>query len=308
MEAAFGTARNPATFDWKYARNPHGQMVGFEALDGPIPVAFYCVIPQVYSIGDDPVEVYQSVDTMTDPAYQRRGLFAQLATLTYNELGRLDPGYTLVGIAGRSSLPGYVQRLGWRHIHDIRVLFAERRLVSVRQLASRRLYLEAAQASEAIELAEYLDHRRRSTARIRLHISSEFLDWRVFSHPEIHYRVAVLRGRDGVEGFCVYSTDDKGRCLLSLVDLPEARLDHHHLGELLRFAFRDTGARLMYTWEPTSTSLRTAYRRLGFLSNRLSRGPGSERQPFIVRRSQELANGLDWFNVQSFDLQPLMKD
>ena len=234
-------------------------------------------------------------------------MFVQLATLTYNEVGRIDPASSLVGIAGESSLPGFVRRLGWRHIHDIRLLFAERRLVSVRQLASRRRHVEAAPASEVAELGEYLDHRRQH-ARIGLDLSPEFLDWRVLSHAEIDYRLAVLRDRDGVQGFCVYSLDDKGRCLLSLVDLPEGRLDHQHLGELLRYVFRDTGASLMYTWEPTSTSLKKAYRHLGFLSNRLSRGPGSERQPFIVRRSQAIVNGLDWFDVQNFDLQPLMKD
>ena len=49
MEAAFGSAPDPEYFDWKYVQNPHGQMVGFEALDGSTPVAFYCVIPQIYS-------------------------------------------------------------------------------------------------------------------------------------------------------------------------------------------------------------------------------------------------------------------
>ena len=121
MDAAFGSAPGPEYFDWKYARNPHGEMVGFEALAGSTPVAFYCVIPQVYSVDGVQVGVFQSVDTMTDPAYQGRGLFVQLATLTYNEVSRIDPGYTLVGIAGESSLPGFVRRLGWRHIHDIRL-------------------------------------------------------------------------------------------------------------------------------------------------------------------------------------------
>ena len=308
MEAAFGSAPGPEYFDWKYARNPHGEMVGFEALDGSTPVAFYCVIPQVYSVDGGQVGVFQSVDTMTDPAYQGRGLFVQLATLTYNEISRIDPGCTLVGIAGETSLPGFVRRLGWRHIHDIRLLFAERRLVSLRQLASRRRKIEAAPASEVAELGEYLDHRRQITAQIGLHLSPEFLDWRVLSHPEIDYRLAVLRDRDGVQGFCVYSLDGKGRCLLSLVDLPEGRLDHHHLGELLRFVFRDTGASLVYTWEPTSTSLKTRVPALGLPvepaeSRARLRAPAVHRAPLA-----RIVNGLDWFNVQNFDLQPLMKD
>jgi len=308
MEAAFGSAPGPDYFDWKYAQNPFGQMVGFEALDGSTPVAFYCVIPQVFSIGGDPVGVFQSVDTMTDPGYRGRGLFVQLATLTYDEVSRIDPGRTLIGIAGESSLPGFVRRLGWRHIHDIRLYFAERRLVSLRRLGSRTRRIQAGLASEVAQLGDYLDHRRRITGQIGLHLSPEFLGWRVLRHPEIDYRIALLRDRDAVLGFCIYSLDDKGRCLLSLVDLPEQRLDHQHLGELLRFVFQETGARLVYTWEPTSISLRRAYRRLGFLSNRLSRGPGSERQPFIVRGSDDFRYGLDWSNPHNFDLQPLMKD
>jgi len=308
MDAAFGSAPGPEYFDWKYARNPHGEMVGFEALAGSTPVAFYCVIPQVYSVDGVQVGVFQSVDTMTDPAYQGRGLFVQLATLTYDEVSRIDPGYTLVGIAGESSLPGFVRRLGWRHIHDIRLYFAERRLVSLRLLASRRRQIRAAPASEVAQLAGYLEHRRQVNKQIGLYLSPEFLGWRVLRHPEIDYHVVVLRDREEVQGFCIYSLDSKRRCLLSLVDLPEERLDHHHLGELLRFVFQQTGARLAYTWEPSSIPLRRAYRRLGFLSNRLSRGPGSERQPFIVRGSEDFRHGLDWSNPHNLDLQPLIKD
>ena len=69
-------------FTWKYCDNPAGSFVGFEAVHKGKTIASYGVIPEPYLADGKKVLAWQSMDTMTDPDYQRRGLFISLAKKT----------------------------------------------------------------------------------------------------------------------------------------------------------------------------------------------------------------------------------
>src|SRR5690242_16349933 len=103
-ELSLGLKTSDKYFQWKYLDNPAGEVVAFEALHEGRPAAFYGVIPEFYTVKGERVKVYQSMDTMTHPDYQRRGLFTKLANMTYNYLVEKDGGVNLVGIPGSNSL------------------------------------------------------------------------------------------------------------------------------------------------------------------------------------------------------------
>ena len=122
--------------NWKYQSNPAGEVVAFAAFDGDTMAAFYGVIPETYLFNGKPKRIYQSMDTMTHPNYQRRGLFGKLANLTYNRIAEIENELKIVGIAGSSSYPGFVKKLNWTDIHQFKYAFcqnlAERKIESCR--------------------------------------------------------------------------------------------------------------------------------------------------------------------------------
>jgi len=87
---------------------------GFIAYNGAqLPIAFYGVIPCFIQLNDEPMLAAQSADTMTHPDYRNKGLFVELALLTF-DLCRDEGIKLLFGFPNQNSLPGFVNKLGWQ--------------------------------------------------------------------------------------------------------------------------------------------------------------------------------------------------
>src|ERR1700744_5068987 len=81
---------------------------GFIAYNEAVqPIAYYGVIPCFLRHGSEVILAAQSADTMTHPGYRNRGLFVELANLTY-ELCRAEGINIIFGFPNQNSLPGLV--------------------------------------------------------------------------------------------------------------------------------------------------------------------------------------------------------
>ncbi|HEY4194740.1 MAG TPA: GNAT family N-acetyltransferase [Mucilaginibacter sp.] len=76
------------------------------------PIAFYAVIPCFIRNGDTLYLAAQSADTMTHPKYQFKGLFVQLANLTF-DLAQEEGISLIFGFPNQNSLHGFLVRLKW---------------------------------------------------------------------------------------------------------------------------------------------------------------------------------------------------
>jgi hypothetical protein len=110
----YGKVPPPGLFSMKYDTAFTGiQHIGFVAYNGQLPIAFYAVIPCFLKIDDEIVLVAQSADTMTHPEYRTKGLFVELAMITYQLCE--NSGIRLVfGFPNQNSLPGFINKLGWK--------------------------------------------------------------------------------------------------------------------------------------------------------------------------------------------------
>lgn len=88
--------------------------IGFIAYNhDKLPIAFYGVIPCLIKFDHKIMLTAQSADTMTHPGYRNRGLFVELATLTFQLCH--DSGINLIfGFPNQNSLPGFINKLGWK--------------------------------------------------------------------------------------------------------------------------------------------------------------------------------------------------
>jgi hypothetical protein len=118
--AVYGKAPGPNFFFMKYNTSFAGvKHVGFIAYNNHhIPIAFYAVIPCFIRFDDKIMLSAQSADTMTHPQYRNKGLFVELALLTFQLC--LNSGILfLFGFPNQNSLPGFINKLGWQRVKNM---------------------------------------------------------------------------------------------------------------------------------------------------------------------------------------------
>ena len=119
LYAAIRGSCRPEAFDrWRYFGSPEGTCPAVVALDGETVAGFYTLWPARVRLGQEVVLAGQSMDTMTHPDYQGRGIFIRLAKACYDLAA--SRGYELLyGFPNPASYPGFVRRLDWNHTGDI---------------------------------------------------------------------------------------------------------------------------------------------------------------------------------------------
>ncbi|MGH2951358.1 MAG: hypothetical protein ACRDKX_04865 [Solirubrobacterales bacterium] len=308
MREAFDIPVAERHFAWKHLENPAGPAVGFEAIGPDGPAAFYGVIPETYLVRGQRTRVYQTADIMIHPRYRGSGLYMVLSNRTYDHLLAEEGGYTLVAFPNEKLLSVATRRLGWSLLHTIPLVFLPRLIHRVRRRRSRAAELTFTTVKHAIELDPYLSVRPQPSRPISVELSSEFLQWRGFDHPYDPAQACLVSRASEPVGICLFSTDERSRCMVRLADFVSLEVYEQAFVALAAYLFEQTGASLLYTWEPVDEAQRSALRRSGFLKNPAGRGPGSARHSFISRSQPRHVHGEDWLRPASFDVQPIMHD
>ncbi len=307
-EASFNI--KPATnyFSWKYLDNPGGKMLGFEASHQGRVIASFGIIPEQYVVNGQPCTVWQSMDTMTHPDYQRRGLFVQLANRTFDCLREIDPNFLLLGIPAPQSHAGFVKKLGWKDVHSFGLIFTDRRAQMALKLVQRSRGLSFRDVGDTETLRPYLATRMRMSRHIQNELTPEFLAWRGLNNPGKKTNIMEVLENGMAKGMVVYSVDDPRKTFVYLLDFAVdedvARLTPAVVKEVLN----RTGATVLSTWAPQDYLLAKAYQRAGVLANPTSKGPMLFKQPLISLAGSKAFHGLDPHSVDSFKLQPIMQD
>lgn len=309
MEACFDFPPSLAYCRWKYLENPAGPLVAFEAYADDRLAGFYGVIPEDYLVDGERVKVYQAMDLMTHPDFQRKGLFAKLGSLTYRTIVEEQGRISLIGVPNYHILPGHTGKLNSAHIRSSPYLFAPRAWFKLRS-AWRGAGDLAAEVVSAVppDYPAYLSRRERSTRAISPVYSAEFLSWRFLRHPFRKYKLVAFREGGALAGICVLELEGT-RAKIMLLDFAR-RADFSRLGRRAIAAVFGLipGAATLYTWEPTDPHVLAAYIGSGFLKNPLGRGPFSHRIPFITYTAGSAAAPEKWRDASCIDLQPAVQD
>ncbi|MGC4057591.1 MAG: GNAT family N-acetyltransferase [Chitinophagaceae bacterium] len=295
-------------FRWKYLENPSGPVVAFEAFEQDNIAAFYGVIPECYADGQEKFLAYQSMDTMTHPNYQKKGLFVKLAKHTYAAVQAKHPELLIVGVPGSNSFHGFVNKLDWKHLIDIPYIFTHRAAFTARNIFRRDRTVQITELSSFTEdIQGFLDRFYATQKMIRPVYDVATLNWKVFRHPFKTFKVLSLKRDSRIEGLMIYSKENN-RIKIELADFSHSESSDILLREGLSRIFEDNPqAQWLFTWEPTRKDLKTAYRKAGLLKNPFSKGPFSYKVPFIIYGTKFA--GADTEDLRSrFDLQPLIQD
>jgi GNAT superfamily N-acetyltransferase len=99
-------------------------------------IGYYGVIPCFFSYNGQRMLAAQSADTMTHPGYRLKGLFVELANLTYN-LCRENGINLIIGFPNQHSYHGAVQKLGWKMTDTMSCFTLPVKTLPLEKLATR---------------------------------------------------------------------------------------------------------------------------------------------------------------------------
>lgn len=111
--------------------------VGFLAYHNELnePAAYYGVFPLQFFHQGKTYLVAQSGDTMTAPNHQKKGLFIQLATKTYDLAKELGIEFVF-GFPNENSLPGFQRKLNWQFFDTMYTFQLKVNTIPLLELAS----------------------------------------------------------------------------------------------------------------------------------------------------------------------------
>ncbi|MFN5443940.1 MAG: GNAT family N-acetyltransferase [Crocinitomicaceae bacterium] len=299
MQDCFGMEVDISYFKWKYIDNPDGFVRGYYAKSSTNEIAaYYGVIPQMISYFGEDKLIYQSCDTMTHSKHRRKGLFQLLAKHCYSELEQENQLF-IIGFGGSESTPGFL-KFGWKHLFDCKNLFYP---TFFKHFILKNNSYTTTECT--IDNLNKIKHLIESDTKNRIHTKRtiEKYAWRL-KNPLHAYKMITLAPKQQITtSFLVYYVENNTIQLI----------DHHFntisegkqlLKNILTNEKRTQYIKGILAFSQEKGSWSLPLKKIGFMSNPLSKGPLSYRTPFITLTKKEdyqtLKNCTYW-NISPYD-------
>ena len=188
---------------WKFADVPFGHAIIKLMFDGNKLIGHYAVVPLNVQVGGVVVDAALSVNTMTHPDYEKRGIFSYLAEETYKKCRQQGLKF-VYGFPNKNSYYGFTRKLGWQDLDGMTIL--EKELKVPAQTETSRW--------DAISPVDRFDERIdslwgmvRADYSVIVSRTSKYLNWRFVEHPVEKYARFVIGGNNtSLLGYLVLKT------------------------------------------------------------------------------------------------------
>lgn len=241
--------RYEALFAWKHEENAFGPSPAWVAVDGDRLAGFRVLMRWEFVEHGRVVHAVRAVDTATDPDYQGRGIFTQLALHAIDEL-RPEIDFVF-NTPNDQSRPGYL-KMGWQVVGRLPTAVRPTGLRGIPRIATARVPAERwsapstagdaaidllADESSLVQLLASLPEPQA----LRTRLSPEYLRWR-YGTPLLGYRAIAAPGgvRDGIAFFRIRRRGEAREA--ALTDVIAAGGDAKREAELTRAVTRAADA------------------------------------------------------------------
>ncbi len=239
--------RTEALWNWKHRDNPFGpSLVLVAESDGQIAGVRALMRWDMATPSGDLLRCLRPVDTATDPAFARMGIFSNL-TLGAIESAKAAGLDLIFNTPNQASGPGY-EKMGWKHIAPIGVM-------------ARPILRVGSKVPEDIAPDPALFFTRgpdeaggpvidRPARGLRTPRSAEYMKWRFSGHPTVRYGLIESGGQTAI----VRPNLRSGR-----KEIVVSELFGSHVSSAVRHVARVARARYLAAWfSPASSERRAA--------------------------------------------------
>ena len=120
FKKGFGVSRSLDHWKWKFQRSPDRPPVAVFArsFSEKNMIGQYTVMPVDISWKGQKIKACQSLDTLVDPAFRKRGIFEKSALRCFELLASQNYEF-IYGFPNSNSYPGFIKKLSWKKIDTL---------------------------------------------------------------------------------------------------------------------------------------------------------------------------------------------
>jgi len=318
---------------WQFKENPGGETIIALAEDEDKIFGQVTLAPSKMNLGDSESLGGQSIDVMVDKNYRRQGYYEKLAFYSY-EIAKEKNILFRYGFPSLPALEGLLNKLGGKLVCEIPLytdIYRVDRLASsilknqtLSKIISLPIHLvlkvfkgnriKANKNYEVLEINRFdkdfdqLWEQFRNRGMNMTVRSSDFLNWRVATHPNIKYYTFGAFNK-GIKGYIVLKVEErkvKGKHTLrvgSIVDVVALDDDAFlHLNTKAKEFFRNQDVDFVVTWIMDNSPFKHLFKKMGFIRTR-------SRIPFVVRNlSDDTELDKFLFDEDKWHLMPIEAD
>lgn len=227
--------RPDSTYIWKFRENNDAPSIITVAEVDKAIIGHCALWGAPLRLGGERVSGAQAVDIMTDPDYQRQGMFVALAEAAM-KLAAEQGIELLYGFPNSNAYPGWINRLGWSHSGNVgmwvRPLNPSKHkrippvfgrladsLAKVFPKGSSRGYDIAIGAPNDSDLDRFLEDRRKTSRVCQVERTLARLRWRFSPEAGLNHQWISVNGLGGkTQAFATWGVDPQtGNAVLSEV-------------------------------------------------------------------------------------------
>lgn len=213
--------------NWQYLYNPAGAPFLFtskEKSTGNL-AGQYLVIPLEYQVMGKTVSGSLSLNTLTHPDHQGKGLFTKMANATYVDCAEND-NYFTIGFPNPLSYPGFVRKLDFSHLGDIPLLIKPLKPLNIflsyfkkeKQKHGGEITFNQVIPNSEIKEFDFNNDKDQikynsfwNKIKVNYPISSnkdfQFLKWRYSDHPTKKYKVFYSHKNNEITGIIILQAE-----------------------------------------------------------------------------------------------------
>jgi len=228
-------------WNWEYKKNPNNRIEIFLAIDKNKIIGHYAIIPMKMKIGNAEYIVSLSLDTMTHKRYRGQGIFPQLATNLYEDLGKNKIPITY-GFPNSQSYKGFINKLNWFEISKVPIYIKPLNFVSIVNLYLKNiilskfignilkslfnLFIKKIQTPIDIEIKEFtkignefdtLWNNTKNEIIVGIVRDQVYLNWRYLQKPEDNYIIYGLMEKHILRGYTILKIEERFNLKIGLI-------------------------------------------------------------------------------------------
>jgi len=272
--------------NWQYCQNPSGFPIYSLAFCEEKLIGQYFVIPINYLINGQKIKGTLSLNTLTHPDFQGKGIFTKLADSTYDLCEKENIKFTL-GFPNPLSYGGFVKKLNFNHIGNASLLIQPLKPFSILQnfltkktekhggdipfswenFMVNNKNTRLLEKKDEILYNEFWHSLKFKKATIDKDFS--YIKWRYLDIPKRKYYPIIVENNHKITAFCTVRVEIvmniKTAVIMDSFLLPEHSKDMNILIKLLLKTLKKQGISMVTCLNPNEEIIKTIFKNKFFI-------------------------------------------